>query len=168
MFGAWEKACRGHDPSSPAIAAFMIMFVLIACAGSSRHPPSPGNVIKTEITVQPEKKGLGRTPDEVFYQYSLPSDRWVQTNIAVLPNQEVIVHHFAFKDPLTVNLGGYHWTLNQPGTALPIMAVITCPTSDSVPVHYRCIELREPETIKLYRSKSKSPMKVGVLIKDRK
>jgi hypothetical protein len=147
------------------LAAFVLLCVLVACAESSRHGQPKDSVIHTEITVQPEKKGRGRTADEVFYQYALPSKKWVQTNIAVRPNQEVIVHHFTFEEALKVNIGGYSWTIDRPGTALPILAVMSCPPSHQIPQHYRCIELSQSETIKLFSQSDKS-MKVGVLLKE--
>jgi hypothetical protein len=129
--------------------------------GGSRETPKAKSVIKAD------KVTSGRTADEKVHEFVLPPNQWVETSLLINPNQEVLVHHFASNESVTVNLGGTTFpTLQKAGTLIPIYTSVDCSRDGGVKakVTYFCVQLNQSESIKLYAQKS---VRVGVVVKNR-
>lgn len=130
-------------------------------SGGSRETPKTNKIIKAD------KVTKGRTADEKVHEFVLPPNQWVETSLQITPNQEVMVHHFASNEPVKVNLGGTTDTrLRKAGTILPLYTSTNCLNDKGVQakVQYTCVQLSQPEGVKLYANKS---VRVGVVVKNR-
>ena len=143
-------------PSDLAIYGFRTS---VMC--DSARAPEPTAIIKVD------RISKGRTPGEKVYEFILPSGQWVETDLTIKQNQEVLIHHFSSSESVTVRIGGTSFPpLQKPGTIIPIYTSRNCATDRGVnaKVQYFCVQLDHAETIKLSASNS---VRVGVLVRNR-
>jgi hypothetical protein len=181
------RAQKVHKPlftASQFKAFFKVIFIVIALIylvkigssiissiksnlnSSSSSTPSSDRP-QPQSTVQVEKIGRGRTPDEKMYQFTVPSKKWVETSIKIKPNQEVLIHHFTSNEQVTVNIAGMTDSrLHTPGTMMPLYTSTDCSRDRGVQakVQYYCVQLSQPESVKLYAEHS---VPVGIYIRNR-
>jgi hypothetical protein len=122
---------------------------------------------RVQSSIKPIKVTKGRTADEKVHEFEVPSNQWVETSLLVTPNQEVLIHHFASSEQVTVNLGGMTFPpLQKPGTIIPTYTSQDCTRDAGVKakVKYYCVQLNGAESIKLFAGSS---VRVGILVKDR-
>lgn len=122
---------------------------------------------QTKTAIKADKVTKGRTANEKVHEFVLPPNEWVETSLQITPNQEVLVHHFTSNEPVKVNLGGVTDTrLQKAGTILPLYTSKNCSNDPGVKakVAYYCVQLNQPESLKLYANNS---VRVGVAVKNR-
>lgn len=123
--------------------------------------------VEPKKTIEVDKITKGRTSDEKVYEYVVPSGQWVETELLIKPNQEVLIHHFASDEKVWVNLGGVtDDRLQKSGTILPLYTSKNCSRDPGVraKVKYYCRQLKEPESVKFY---VRQTVRVGIVIKNR-
>ena len=121
--------------------------------------------IQPRSTVKVDKVLAGRTPNEKMYQFSIPAQTWVETNIKIQPNQEVNIHHFTSNEQVTVSLGAMtDDRLQRPGTIMPLYTASDCSVRRNLhpTVSYTCVQLNQAESIKFY---ARNPVQVGVYVR---
>jgi hypothetical protein len=144
-----------------------VIAVVRAFVNSSEKSASLPTSITVTSTVKPTRVSRGRTSNEKVHEFDLPANQWVETSLLIRPNQEVLVHHFASSEAVTVTLGGTTFPrLQTAGTVIPLYTSKNCSSDTGVKarVRYFCVQLNQPESIKLFASNS---VKIGVLVKDR-
>ncbi len=122
-------------------------------------------VAQTEIMA--DKITKGRTSDEKVYEYVVPANEWVVTNLWIAPNQEVLIHHFTSNERVTVKLVVLNDSrLQKAGTILPLYTSRYCSTDRGVnaKVAYTCVQLSKSEGVKLF---ARSSVRVGIAVKNR-
>lgn len=123
--------------------------------------------LTAQTVVVADKTTRGRTADEKVYEYIVPANEWVVTNLLISPNQEVLVHHFNSNDRVTVKLGALtDLRLQKPGTILPLYTSRSCSTDPGIraKVAYTCVQLDKAEGVKLF---ARNSVRVGVVVKNR-
>lgn len=148
---------------------FFIIFVfVVSSSAQSKTKKSTKKVAKTSSsTIKEDKISDGRTADEKVHEFILPANQWVETSLLIKPNQEVLIHHFASNESVTVKLGGTTFpTLQKAGTLIPLYTSKNCSRDSGVKakITYFCVQLNQSESIKLFASNS---VRVGILVKNR-
>lgn len=129
------------------IAAFIAVVMVMGCStGGSVGQPAGVYAESTvaSMELKPAKVGKGRTPDEKVYEFDVPGGKWVETSLKIVPDQEVVVHHFMLSEQVKVNLGGFTDTrLRTPGKAMPLYTSSNCSYDRGIggKVPYICVQL---------------------------
>jgi hypothetical protein len=117
--------------------------------------------------ISADKITRGRTADEKIYEYVVPANEWVVTSLLITSSREVMIHHFASSERVTVKLGALNDSrLQRPGTILPLYTSGNCSTDrgPSARVTYSCVQLSKPEGVKMF---ARNSVRVGIAVKNR-
>lgn len=146
-----------------AITIVPVMIANLPDFGSSASRISVN--VQPQATVKVEKVLGGRTPNEKMYQFTIPAQKWVETNIKIQPNQEVNIHHFTSSEQVTVSLGAMtDDRLQRPGTIMPLYTATDCSVRRNIHprVSYTCVQLSQAESVKFY---ARNPVQVGIYVR---
>lgn len=144
---------------------YILRAIRIVEVKKSNPPFTQGSNASNTIIV--DKVTQGRTSDEKVYEFIVPANQWVETDLIINSNQEVLIHHFTSNEQVSVTLGGITDNrLQKAGTILPLYTSNNCANDPGVKakVQYYCRQLKNSESVKLY---ARRPVRVGIAVKDR-